>query len=144
MLSPIMIVPFVSKASSAGVVHAMFGFVPDLVIGIFDIDGTNPNIRIWANNDEFSTWASALSLLITGSSGIITRDTSGITAFEPDGAGLLDEDDTDETTDSDPKHVDLDGTAAVVGDYFKEGISIPADHQTASGKNLLIAWRRER
>lgn len=137
----IAIAQFVSKSSSAGVVNVQFGFVPDFVIGIFDIDGTNPNIRIWANATEFAAaWTAALSLLITGSTGVITRDTSGIAVFN--GATQIT---SAETADSDPKHVDEYGTVhSGDGTYTKPGIAIPADHQTASGKNLVIAFRRNK
>lgn len=152
MDAQLMIASFTSKASSAGVVRVGFGFVPDFVILLSNIRGTNPNVYLWANNSEFSLWDVAQSLLITGSSGIITQDATGITAYDPEGARainattLLDE---AQTANSDPKNVDLDGTAAAAGAYFKAGISIPADHQTASdggdaGHNLVLAFRRER
>lgn len=129
---------FVS-ASTAGVVNVMLGFVPDFVIGFFDIDGTNPNIRFWHNETEFAlTGTAALSLLLTGSSGVVTRDTTGITPFAG-GTQLA----ALETAASNPKHVSPDGV--LIDDltrFTQAGIAIPADHQTNSGKNLIIAFRR--
>lgn len=130
------IAQFVSKSSSAGIVNVELGFVPDFIIGIFDIDGTNPNLRVWANDEKFSAWTAALSLLVTGSTGVITRDTTGIDAY--DGNETIA---ATETVDTAGKHVDLGGTAASAGHVTSPGIAIPADHQTASGKNLIIAFR---
>ncbi len=129
------IVEFISKTSAAGIVNVELGFAPALAVLIQNHGGTNPNIWIWCNSDRFSSWAEALGLLITGSTGVITRDTASLNAF--DGGNLIS---TAETTDSDPKHIDHQGTAAAAGHIAAAGVAIPADHQTAGGRNLLIAF----
>ena len=139
-------VEFIS-ASTAGVVNVQLGFAPDATILIQNHGGTNPNIWIWANNSEFSGWAAALGLLLTGSTGVVTRDTASLTVFA--GGTTLS---AVETANSAPKHIDLEGAfAATVGGtaisttnlyVTKEGVAIPADHQTNSGRNFLIAFRR--
>ena len=144
------VVEFIS-ASTAGVVNLELGFQPDAVIYVQDHGGTNPNIRIWANVAEFSGWAAALSLLVTGSTGVVTRVTTGITAYAGgDTIGSLAL--PAETANSDPKHVALDGSAratfggtavSVTNLYVtSEGLTLAAAVQTNSGRNLVIAFRR--
>ena len=139
VVSDISMVEFIS-ASTAGVVNVQLGYVPDAVILITDHGGTNPNARIWANNASFSGWAAALAVLITGSTGVFTRDTASVAAF----AGNT-KISTVETANSDPKHITEDG-AFHPGDgtLTKPGITIPAGDQVNSGRNLLIAFRRNR
>ena len=169
--SDIAFAQFTSKSSSAGVVNVMLGFVPDFAILFVDIDGTNPLIYFWANSATLSLWSTALSILDTGSSGILTRDTTGITVYAggddyPDGASQNDN----------PKYVDWQGNIETIvqvtdglgntvgqGDAsigptdpssgplpMKQltktlpGLAIPADHQVASGKNVLICFRNNR
>jgi hypothetical protein len=131
------------SASTAGVVNVRIGFIPDFVIFIQAHGGTNPNVYLWANpkykgSGDTAGWPVALSLLITGSSGVITRDTTGITVF--DGGTTIA---SDETDNSDPKHIDHYGNPAKAGDVTQPGVSIPADHQTNSGRNLLIAIKED-
>lgn len=129
------VVEFIS-ASTAGIVNVELGFVPDFAIYIHGHGGTNPNIYLWANYVKFPRWAEALALLITGSTGVVTRDTTSIAAFA--GGNKIA---TVETANSSPKHVDRDGTFAAAGHICAEGLAIPADHQTNSGANLLVAFR---
>jgi hypothetical protein len=139
------VVEFIS-ASTAGVVNLELGFQPDAVIHIQDHGGTNPNIRIWANVAEFPGWAAALSLLVTGSTGVITRVTTGITVFAG-GTTLA----AAETENSDPKHVSLEGAAratfrgaaiSATNNYVtSQGLTLAAALQTNSGRNLVIAFR---
>jgi hypothetical protein len=170
LISDIAIAQFTS-ATTPGVVDVMLGFVPDFAILIADVDGTNPNLRLWANSDRTPLWADALSLLVTGSSGVITRDTSGIKKYaggehvslNAAGERFVDGVDTTEagaeTTQSDPKHVDQAGNpitalgaASSTGASLttsnqiitQPGLLIPADHQAANGKNLLVAFRGNR
>jgi len=134
-------VEFIS-ASTAGVVNVELGFIPDFAIGIFDHGGTNPNVRIWLNGSRtiHAGWAVALDLLITGSTGVITRDTTGMAVFA--GGTVIA---TVETANSDPKHVHRQAgsapTFAAAGRITQPGLSIPADHQVNSGRNLLWAIR---
>lgn len=138
-LDTVAIAQFTSKSSSAGVVNVEFGFAPDFAIMFADIDGTNPNILFWGNAAELSLWTTALSLLLTGSSGIVTRDTSGIALYAGGDAVA-----SAETVNTDGKHVTEDGTAAAAGHITAAGLAIPADHQVASGKNVVLAFRRSR
>ena len=139
VVSDISMVEFIS-ASTAGVVNVQLGYVPDFAILVEDHGGTNPNLRFWGNVASFSGWAAALGLLLTGSSGVVTRDTTSIAAF----AGNT-KISTVETANSDPKHITEDG-AFHPGDgtLTKPGITIPAGDQVNSGRNLLIAFRRNR
>ena len=158
--SDIAFAQFTSKASSAGVVNVMLGFVPDFAILLADIGGTNPNIYFWANHSTLDKWDVAQSLLLTGSSGIVTQDASGIAVYAggdayPAGASQND----------DPKYVVWTGaleTVTTAGDdtvgptttgtplpmkappLTRPGLAIPADHQAASGDNLLICFRNNR
>jgi len=128
-----------TSASTAGVVRVLFGFVPDFAIIIQNHGGTNPNIRIWVNNTKFSQWADALSLLLTGSTGVVTRVTSGVEQYA--GGTQIS---SAETTNSDPKHVDRAGTAhSGDGTLTQEGLEIAAALQTNSGANIVIAVRSD-
>jgi len=131
-------VEFIS-ASTAGVVNVGLGFEPDAWIHVEDHGGTNPNIRIGLNNARFTNWASGLALLITGSTGVITRDTSSATIFT--GGNTLA---ADETANSDPKHVDRSGNFGSAGDIIAGGLAIPAGDQTNSGRNVVIAFRGDK
>jgi hypothetical protein len=163
LISDIAIAQFKSKASSAGIVNVMFGFEPDFAIIIEDHGGTNPLFRYWANNASFSQWALLLGLLHTGSSGIMTRDTSSIglyaggdrITYDAANQRYLNGVDTSEagpeTGDSDPKHVSMVGLPVGEADTVNQipfttqaGLAIPADHQVASGYNLVIAFRGNR
>lgn len=129
-------IDFIS-ASTAGVVRVMAGFDPDAAVLYSNYDGTNPDIYVWHNpkykgSGATTGWAAALSLKLTGSTGVVTRDTTGITLFDG-GTEIA----ADETNNTDPKHIDYAGVAAKKGDVTRDGISIPADHQVASGRNLL-------
>ena len=130
------------SASTAAIVNLEIGFVPDFVIGIFDHGGTSANIRLWANGSRtiHAGWAVALDLLITGTTGVITRDTTGITVYA--GGDVIA---TTETANTDGKHVHRSAgvapTFATAGWITKPGITIPADHQVNSGRNLVLAFR---
>jgi hypothetical protein len=135
-MNAVSIVPF-TTAASAGIVRIMFGFVPDCVIHISDYNGTNPNIFVWANNDRYANWAAALSLKLTGSTGVVTRDTTGIKKYAGGKVAA-----SEETADG-YLYVDRSGSGVSTseGDYRQAGIEIPADHQTAAGENLVLAFR---
>lgn len=122
--------------STARIVHVELGFVPDFAIVIDDLDGTNPNIRFWGNVGALPSWTAALALLLTGSSGIVTRDTTGIAVYEG-GDSIA----TTETVASAPTHVNRAGTPATAGHVTAAGLTIPIDNQTNSGVNVVIAFR---
>jgi len=134
----IAMVEFIS-ASTAGIVNVELGFVPNFAIFIQNHGGTNPNMWFWSN---MGSWATAQSIKLlgdtSGGSDALTLDTSGITAFAG-GNEIADA----ETANSSPKHVDRDGTFAAAGHVAAPGLAIPADHQTNSGRNLLIALRND-
>lgn len=135
MVNDIVCCEFIS-ASTAGIVNVELGFGPDFAILIADHGKTSPDIYIWFNNARWASWAAALALLITGSTGVVTRVTSGPTVFA--GGNLIA---TAETANSSPKHVDLDGTAAAAGHVAAAGLAIPAALQTNSTRNMLLAGR---
>jgi hypothetical protein len=137
-MSQIATIEFIS-ASTAAIVHAELGFVPDAVLFIQNHGGTNPNLYLWFNNDKHAQWAAALSLLVTGSTGVVTRDTSGISKYA--GGDTIA---STETANTDGKHIDRDGTFASAGHITAPGVSIPADHQTNSGRNMILAFKGDR
>jgi hypothetical protein len=129
---------FISKTSTAGVVYCELGFAPDFCMLISGHGGTNPNIYYWVNNTKWAGWASALDLLLTGSTGVVTRDTSGITVYAG-GERIA----TAETDDTDGKHVSRTTAFAPSGHMTSAGVAVPADHQTAGGRNMLLAFRAD-
>jgi hypothetical protein len=136
MVNDIVCCEFISKSSSAGIVNVELGFAPDFAVLITNHGGTNPNVYFWANNSRWSNWAAALALLVTGSTGVITRETSGPTVYA--GGDTVA---SAETADTAGKHVDLTGTPASAGHITAAGLAIPAALQTASGRNFLWAGR---
>jgi hypothetical protein len=140
----IKIVEFIS-ASTAGIVRVSLGWEPDFAILIQAHAATNPNIYLWANSKYAgsgitagSGWPAALSLLITGTTGVVTRDTTGITVWAG-GTTIA----SVETNNSSPKHIDDAGVFAAAGTVTKCGLAIPADHQTNSGRNLLVCFKED-
>lgn len=125
------IAQFTSVASTAVITNLSLGFIPDFVVMVQDYKGNNPSLRFWANVTEFAGWDAGLTLLLTGSSGIVTPDASGITAY----AG-------GDTANGSTTYKDRDGTAIASGLKTAPGITIPVDNQTESGKNLILAFRR--
>jgi len=126
-----------TSASTAAVASISLGFKPDFAIFIQDHGGTNPNVRLWANNAKFDEWAAALALLVTGSTGAITRDTASLTVY--DGGDVVTS--TDVTN---KKYWKPSGDLYAAGDTTGAGITVPAGDQTNSGANLLIAFRADR
>jgi hypothetical protein len=140
MQSALQIAQFPSKATTAGIVHVELGFVPDAVILISSIAATSPDVYIWVNTAVLGDWTEALSLKITGTTGVITRDTTGMAAYL--GGDTVASAETDDTAG---KHVTVQGDPAAAGHITAEGISIPADHQIDNATaplNFLIAFRR--
>lgn len=130
---------FVSKTSSAGIVNVELGFIPDFVMLFAGYDQANPNIYFWAKGGTgktFPQYTAALSLLVTGTTGVVTRDVSGIDEYA--GGETIAAAETDNTAG---KHVNRAGVAAGAGHVTAPGITVPVDHQTASAFNLVLAWR---
>lgn len=136
-MDDVAVVEFIS-ASTAAIVNVELGFVPDFALVIQNHGGTNPNLRWWANNAKFSGWAAALDLLHTGSSGVMTRETSGITAYA--GTETVAAAETDNTAG---KHITRNGAAGAAGHVTAPGLTLPAAIQTNSGRNLLVAYRSD-
>lgn len=133
-------VEFIS-ASTAGIVHVELGFVPDYAILFQNHADTAPNIRLYVNGGSgktFPNWVAARSLLLTGTTGVVSGDDTGMTVYA--GGDVIA---SAETANTAGKHIDLDGNPAAAGHRTSAGISIPADHQTNSGRNLLIAFRHD-
>ena len=133
------IITYTSK-STARVTTLLLGYVPDAVVHISDFGATNPNLHIWNNTNKYALWTAALSLLLTGSTGVVTRDTSGMAVFAGGGALAA-----EETADN---FIYLDGDSAevtvVANDRLQPGVRIPADHQTNSGTNIVWCFRGDR
>jgi|SRR5581483_5026431 hypothetical protein len=131
------IVEFIS-ASSAATVYVELGFVPDFAILIQNHGGTNPNLHYWLNNDKFSGWAAALSLLHTGATGVLTRNATGITKYAGNETIA-----TNETDNTSGKHITRTGAAGVAGHVTAPGLTLPAGVQTNSGRNVLVAFKND-
>lgn len=135
MNGSVYVAQFTSEGTAADV-RLMLGFVPGFVIYVQDLQGTNPNMRFWVNRALFSMWQAGAddSILDTGSSGILTLDTSSIAVYNGG----------DTVTAADVTaglYRDRQGNEPAAGTIASAGISIPAGDQTNSGKNIVLAWR---
>lgn len=146
-------------SSTARQTYLMLGFVPDFAICFMDHGGTNPNILFWANKggqtlpagmtapgstsstapNNISQWLDADDhLLLTGSTGVVTRVTTGIKAYF--GGDTLT---ADKTVDSNPTYVHaVGGTFGQSGEVTAEGLEFPAAILTNSAKNIVLAFRQ--
>lgn len=123
---------------TARATYVMFGFVPDYVRVFINHSATNPDILEWFNKATLSQWLDADDhLLLTGSTGVVTRVTTGIAAYA--GGDTIA---ADETISSNPVHVFTDGTFAKAGLITPAGIFLPAAILTANGLCVAIAHRR--
>lgn len=134
------------------------GFIPDAVIVIANHGGTNPDILVWANKggqtidaalqiaggpttlpDVLSQWLDADDhLLITGSTGVVTRVTTGIKIYQG-GETIA----ADETVSSNPVHPFAKGNFPKAGCVTAAGIELPAAILTNSAKYIVLAFRRD-
>ena len=135
--SPIL-AQFTAKTSSAGDVYVELGFVPDYVRVIIATAGTNSNVAEWYNPATVTMYAAGY-LLTTGSTGVRTVVTTSGQIIEAYTGG--DKISTAETTNSTPKHVNNDGTAAAAGHVTAQGVLIPAELQVAGGVHIVEAYR---
>lgn len=145
-----------TASSTARRTLLQLGFVPDLVIILAAHTATNPNILLWANKggqtlpagaqvsgvttvpDILSQWLDADDhLLITGSSGVVTRVTTGIAAYF--GGDTIA---ADETVDTNPVHPYSNGSFPKAGEVTAAGIELPAAILINSALYLVIAFRR--
>lgn len=125
-----------TSANPATIASVSLGFTPEALVLIEAHGATNPNIRIWANNARFSEWAAALALLITGSTGVVTRDTASVIAYA--GGDVVTSDDV-----TAKRYFKRDGSLYAAGDITEAGITIPAGDQTSAGANLILAFRND-
>lgn len=142
-------------SSTARATNLQLGFVPDYVEAILNHGATNPDFLYWFNKGGqtlpasqqvggisaapslFSQWLDADDhLILTGSSGVVTRVTTGIAVYF--GGDLIA---ADETVDSNPVHPYADGSFPKAGEITLPGILLPAAVLTASGKCLVKAFR---
>lgn len=153
-----------TTGSTARLTRLLLGFVPDYCRIFVNHEATNPSILEWFNKggqtlpaaqqvpnpnaaatgpgtqapSVISQWLDADDhLLLTGSTGVVTRVTSGIAAYF--GGDLIA---ADNTIDSNPVHIFDDGKFAKAGLVTPAGISIPAASLTANGLNVGIFFRR--
>lgn len=135
MLDSPYIARFVSTPTTATDAVIQLGWKPSFVIAFFDCQGTNPNMRYWADDSKWD-WAAGAndSILCTGSTGVLTVDGDSITKY--DGG------DTVTATDvTNRKYFNIQGVVSAAGTLTKAGLSIPAGDQVASGVNLLVCFR---
>jgi hypothetical protein len=131
-------VAFSANGSALDIVRIELGFVPDAWFFISDHAGTNPLVMFGFNNRYMSDWTNALGLLITGSTGVITRDTASIDEWVGTNEVLAAEATSNNTHD----YYDMSGAeiTRAAGDVSKPGVQIPADHFPGVGdKCVLIA-----
>lgn len=133
------------------------GFVPDAVVVVAAHTATNPNLLFWFNKGGqtlpanmqtpsvttaptgLSQWLDADDhLLLTGSTGVVTRVTTGIAAYF--GGELIS---ADETISSNPQHPYTDGTFPKAGAITMAGIELPAAILANDALYIVIALRRE-
>jgi hypothetical protein len=137
-MSKCVAVAFSANGSALDIVRVELGFVPDAWLFISDHAGTNPNIFIGFNNRYMSDWTNALGLLVTGSTGVVTRDTASIDEWVGSNEILTAEATAGNTHD----YVDMTGAeiTKAAGDASKPGVQIPADHFPGTAdKCVLIA-----
>ena len=131
-------VAFSANGSALDITRVELGFVPDAWFFISDHAGTNPNIFFGFNNRYQSDWTNALGLLITGSTGVVTRDTASIDEY----VGTNDLLAAEATSNNTHDYIDFTGAEVTkaAGDAVKPGVQIPADHFPGVGdKCVLIA-----
>ena len=147
-----------TAGSTARQTQLQLGFVPDFVLVLALHSATNPNILIWCNKGGQSvpaaqlitggptTFPSILSqwldaddhLLLTGSTGVVTRVTTGIKAYFG-GERVA----ADETINSNPVHPFTNGTFPKAGCITAPGIELPAAILANDGLYIVLAWRRD-
>ena len=144
-----------TAGSTARQTFVQFGFIPDLVLVIANHTATNPDLLLWINKGGqtlpasqqvpnvttapsiLSQWLDANDhLLVTGSTGVITRVTTGIAAYF--GGDLIA---ADESVSSNPVHPYADGTFPKAGAITAAGIELPAAILTNSALYMVIGWR---
>lgn len=124
-----------TSSASAAVASISMGFIPTSVLAQLDVAGTNPKQLTWYNRAHITQWpVAANNILNTGSSGVLTVVTNGISAY----AG------GDVVTSADVaarKYFKSDGTLYAAGDTTGPGITIAAANQVNSGINIIEAYR---
>ena len=128
-----------SQATAADA-KVSLGFVPDFAICIFDERGTNPNIRFWFNRARYTDWQAGAddSILMTGSSGVLTVDTASVAAY----AGGDKVAAADVTAGTYYKRA-FASTGYAAGDLTSAGLAIPAGDQVNAGHNTIVAFRSD-
>lgn len=123
-----------TSESTAADIKLQLGFVPDYVEYISDANGTNPNRRTWINRANFALIAAEAddSILDTGSTGVVTLDTSSIAVYN--GGDIVTAADVTAGT-----YRDRQGNEPVAGTRTSAGISIPAGDQANGGVNFVLA-----
>lgn len=142
--------------STARKTRLLLGFIPDYVRIIANHTATSPDVLEWFNKGgqtlpagqqvpgtttapaNISQWLDADDhLLVTGTSGIVTRVTTGISAYF--GGDVLSADDA---VSSNPVHIFDDGTFGKAGLVTPAGIEIPAAVLTNSALYIALCFRR--
>lgn len=138
MLPGIPVLAQFTAGATARDTYLQLGFVPDFVIVFAAHGATNPNQLWWFNQESLNTqWLDDDDhLLTTGSTGVITRVTTGIDKYI--GGDLIA---ADETINSNPVHPLPDGTFAKAGDRTAKGIFFPAAVLTNDAKYTVVAFR---
>lgn len=132
-----------TTASSKGQVYLSLGFVPDFVMALLNITGTNPNMFYWCNPATITSFPAQLITML-GSSGVFTIDTDAVDIVTAYAGGEREgQDFSGETANSATKHVDHTGALIGSGLYTPAGIYITDEYQTNSGINIVVAFRNE-
>lgn len=137
------IVQFNSE-SSAGDIYVGLGYVPDFCVFIADFAGT-PKMYFWASNDEFSGWTDDAAVKFANHASAQLSWDSADTISEYAGGGRVGtaQQITDGVADLlAAKTRDNSGAQYSTGAVLPAGVMVASEIQTNSGKNLLVAFRR--
>lgn len=127
------------SASTAGIVYAMIGFVPDYVVLLSDHGTANAKKIEWVNPTRFTGWPTAQSVVTAGGTVVTVVDTTTLLSAYAGGDTIT----SAETANTAGKHVNRAGNPAAAGAITAPGVKIAATAQVNSGRNLLIAMQSD-
>ena len=128
------------SASTAGIVYAEVGFIPDYVELITDHGTASAKRNVWVNPARFPGWPTTQTLIMAGGSAASVVDTNTLISAYQGGDTVT----AAETVNTAGKHVDRAGAPAAAGKVTSQGVAIAAAAQVNSGRNLLLAHLSDR
>jgi hypothetical protein len=128
------------SGSTAGIVYAQIGWIPDFVELLTDTGTANAKRNIWVNPARFTGWPVAQTLVMAGGTVVTAVDTNTLISTYAGGETIT----AAETVNTAGKHVDRAGAPAAAGTITAQGVKIAAAAQVNSGRNLLLAYQSDR